>query len=53
MRYPKEFWLLFLFLEYCYTHCQEDDLGALLGALNPGIFADGIPADKADLAPPP
>ena len=39
MRYPKEFWLLFLFLEYCYTHCQEDDLGALLGALNPGIFA--------------
>lgn len=50
MRYPKEFWLLFLFLEYCYTHCQEDDLGALLGALNPGIFADGIPADRADLA---
>lgn len=50
MRYPKEFWLLFLFLEYCYTHCQEDDLGALLGALNPGIFADGILSDRADLA---
>ena len=50
MRYPKEFWLLFLLLDRCYTHCQEDDLGGLLGALNPGIFADGLPADKADLA---
>ena len=45
MRYPKEFWLLFLLLDRCYTHCQEDDLGGLLGALNPGIFADGPPAE--------
>lgn len=50
MRYPKEFWLLFLLLEHCYAHCQEDDLGGLLGALNPGLFADGLPADRADLA---
>lgn len=50
MRYPKEFWLLFLLLDRCYTHCQEDDLGGLIGALNPGIFADGLPADRADLS---
>lgn len=50
MRYPKEFWLLFLLLDRCYTHCREDDLGGLLGALNPQIWADGLPADRADLA---
>lgn len=50
MRYPKEFWLLFLLLDRCYAHCQEDDLGILLGALNPQIWADGLPADRADLA---
>lgn len=50
MRYPKEFWLLFLLLDRCYTHCREDDLGGLLGALNPRIWADGLPADRADLA---
>lgn len=49
MRYPKEFWLLFLLLDRCYTHCQEDGLGILLGALNPQIWADGLPADRADL----
>ena len=46
MRYPKEFWLLFLLLDRCYTHCREDDLGGL----NPQIWADGLPADRADLA---
>lgn len=50
MRYPKEFWLLFLLLDRCYTHCQEDGLGILLGALNPQLWADGLPADRADLA---
>lgn len=50
MRYPKEYWLLFLLLEHCYEHCQEDDLGGLLGALNARIWADDLPADRADLA---
>lgn len=50
MRYPKEFWLLFLLLDRCYTHCREDDPGVLLGALNPQIWADGLPADRADLS---
>ena len=34
-------------LDYCYSVCEENDLGGLLGELSPDIFEDGLPADMA------
>ena len=38
---------VFNVLDQCYWICKEDALGALLGAMDTHIWADGEPADPA------
>jgi hypothetical protein len=36
---------MFYFLDYCYDNIEVDDLGGLLGSMNPFLFAGEIPID--------
>lgn len=47
MRLPDSFWFLFTILDDCYFKCYEDDLGGLLGELDPYLWADCKPMDPA------
>ncbi|MBQ8497065.1 MAG: hypothetical protein IJ489_06405 [Clostridia bacterium] len=43
----KYYQAVFDVLDRCYWICKEDALGALLGAMDTCIWADGEPADPA------
>lgn len=47
MKTPQPFWICYVLLERCYFSIHWDGLGALLGALSPELWADGLPADPA------
>ncbi len=41
------FFSFFHILDYCYTVCQENDLGGFLGAISPQLWEDSMPIDMA------
>ena len=45
MKKMQSYIIMFYTLEHCYWICKEDALGALLGAMNPELMADGYPID--------
>lgn len=47
MKPIQSFLMMYYILEQCYDYYEENDLGGFLGAISPGIFADGLPVDKA------
>ena len=50
MKDPQTFWICFVLLERCYFATHLDGLSALLGALSPELWGDGLPADLAFFA---
>ena len=42
----QSFILLFCILDHCYQLYSGDDLGGLLGAMSPELWADGMPIDN-------
>ena len=47
MKTMQSFLMFFYILDQCYAHCEEDMLGAFLGAISPELWGDGLPADQA------
>lgn len=47
MKPMQSFLIFFYILDQCYFQCEEDDLGGLLGAISPELWADGKPMDMA------
>lgn len=47
MKEMQSFLMLFYILDQCFDHCQENDLGSILGAMSPEFMDDGLPMDKA------
>lgn len=39
---------VYALLDYCYSVCEEDALGALLGSMDRGLFEGDMPADVAE-----
>lgn len=52
MKDPERFWIMFILLDQCYFATQTaetDGLGGLLGAIDPDLWEDALPADPAIL----
>lgn len=43
----EAYYAMFYLLDKYYDEKQNDDLGAILGSMNPTIFSDDMPADAA------
>ena len=43
----QSFLVFFYLLDVCYSQCQENDLGGILGLISPELWGDGRPMDIA------